>query len=192
MKGDLTERVGVRDIQHDECHLFNQLPQVSTDYRHYPSTLLRPPCPRNWHAGPSRRHTIIKMRSILKRTTTSACGTSASNVPRTCALSDPDTLAKNTSLNANSWATSKYKRPIIKQPGRRDVIFKHQNAASTWPKPRRQSRRSKSRNRSYYSAASMSELKSHTQEFRKIIREVKRFQSTRTYSVSPLSSPNIS
>jgi len=132
------------------------------------------------------------MRGILK----SNCGTSASNVPRTCALSDPETLANNTTHNArppsNPCATSIYKRPIIKRAGRRNVSFSHQHIASTWPDSRQQNRRSKSRDLSNFAAASMKEWKWKTQGLRKGIKQVEHMQNSLNYSVGSFPSPDVS
>jgi hypothetical protein len=139
--------------------------------------------------------TVIQKPGILINKTCSVSFAPGSVYGSNNSANTRKTTRNNTRANTGDpWRNPKSisNWPQTREASRADTSCCQQDTASTSRDTRQQSRRSKSRNRSYYSAASMIELKSHTQELRRRIKEVKRFQSSRTYSVSPLSFPDVS
>ena len=144
------------------------------------------------HADAPQPLAIMQKPGILKN------WTCASKTPRSFvsgASDERDAATKdNTELNAQplrGWDPRAKSTPICpstRQASRRDSSHcDRQYTTSRSRHSHAQSRRSQSRIDSYFSATNVNKMKLYTQGLRSIVRGIERFQSTPTYSVSPLS-----
>jgi hypothetical protein len=180
-------REGIRDIIALQISpVIYCLPEVSKSLQ---KSLLSSTTPftstysRYQHADSSQRCAIIEMPGILKNWTSPSIA--PGSVHKTNTRASTGASRKIPRATSSIW-------PQTIGGSRADTRYRRQGTISTSRHSRPQSGRPQSSDRSYLSAAIMNTWKTQTQELREIIRSVENLRKRPTYSVSPLSSLNVS